>query len=366
MRITKNIFSLFLGVALLVTSISRGFAMNHNNHNEEAIQTENSCKKTFTIAEKNINENKSKNEDSIVADGENNSYDKKESDVEESLNEQDKEMVGKEAFSTDEDINEDEVTTSVKEESSGQNEDDEMSGEESINVNEVNGVKHYQKKVSVTVIAYSKEIRDCVCNSISSGRNSIIGQSPVDNKYYKIKFVKLPPYTAYCDDNKLRRYISDNESKITKCCGCMFIYDLSKVYDSYDGPLLESWKMRENGYGNRVKEECRRWCHAIERINPERFFLFMPDKRNLHNSEDKDFWGEYACDQIGSYCEHLWLTRYPSHGQFVSSITIPRNDYNIIPEHLLQIIPNHNHIRNLLNYYGASALLYILKKYSPS
>ncbi len=221
-----------------------------------------------------------------------------------------------------------------------------------------NSSQFLAKDVNVAVIAYSEEIRDRVCNSISSSRNSIIGQSPVDNKYYKINFVKLPPYHAYCNDNELRKYISDNESKITKCCGCMFIYDLSKVYDSYDGPLLESWKMRENGYGNKVKEECRRWCHAIEEINPERFFLFIPDKRNLHNSEDKDFWGEYACDQIGSYCEHLWLTRYPSHGQFVSSITIPRNDYNIISNHLLQIIPNHNHIRNLFNYFRVNDIIY--------
>lgn len=213
-------------------------------------------------------------------------------------------------------------------------------------------------EVNIAVIAYSEAIRDQVCNSISTDGGSIVGKSPADGKCYKINFVKLPPYPAYCNDDELKRYISDNESKITKCCGCVFIYDLSEVYDSYNGPLLKPWEMRENGYGNEVKEECRRWCHAIEAVNPERFFLFIPNKENLHNSADKDFWGGYACDDICNYCEQSWLRKYPSHGQFVGAITVPTANYGIISRYLLQVIPNHNHIRNLFSYFEVKSIIY--------
>ena len=199
-------------------------------------------------------------------------------------------------------------------------------------------------EVNIAVIAYSEEIRERVCNSISPSGNSIIGSSPVDNKYYKINFVKLPPYPAYCDDNELRRYISDNESIINKCCGCMFIYDLSKVYDFYNGPLLETWKMRENGYGNEVKEECRRWCHAIEKINPERYFLFIPDASRLRDS-DLRYWCNYACDNICS-CENSWMESHPGHPQFVCALIFPQRS-NDICSNLLHYIPIHNHARGV-------------------
>ena len=56
-------------------------------------------------------------------------------------------------------------------------------------------------------------------------------------------------------DKEFSDYISSIRGVLADCCGCIFVYDLHEVCKSYDGPLLAPWEMRDNGYGNAVREE---------------------------------------------------------------------------------------------------------------
>ena len=217
--------------------------------------------------------------------------------------------------------------------------------------------------VRVAVFTYSDEKWNEIYELISHGGNPIEGRSPTDGRFYQVQFVRLDTYPTNYTDKEFSDYISSIRGVLADCCGCIFVYDLHEVCKSYDGPLLAPWEMRDNGYGNAVREECRRWCHAIEAVNPERFFLFIPDKTNFTDPASADFWGGYACDDICKYCERPWLSKYPSHGQFVGAIPVPTANYDIISSYLLRVIPNHNHTRNLIPYRGFwGTCKYMLKK----
>lgn len=184
------------------------------------------------------------------------------------------------------------------------------------------------EELTIAVVAYSDESWAYVRSNICPNGDFAIGNSPADNKNYRIRFLKLEPYQDLSPED----YVSRFRHEISSCSGCMFIYDLSEVYQSYNGKLSEGelkepWEMRE--YGLALREKCRRWCHTIEAVNPGRYFLFVPDARRLHDT-DISFWGGYACDDICD-CETSWIETHPGHPQFVDAMVVPPNLTKICP-----------------------------------